>query len=172
MAFILIEKTAPLSAVDTVPLIEQSSIYIAWKSDHFRPVRLNVRSVSIGGRQWRIFREPSLSPDLKTVYFEVANTVTTWTLMRCSLRGDSLMTINRVVAEYCVLWGGAHSSDLLVMERHDASRGVIYPCYLIAPSGHSALLDDGSTHECWPFGEFAKKWTSQHGGACPGWDVE
>ena len=176
MVFITIEKAEPPTAWEIGPFIEESSIYIAWKSDHFRPVRLGLKSVSIGDRGWKVFRYPSLSPDLGMVYFQVPYTMTVGRLMSCSLSGDALKTVGDV-GDYCVIWGGAHSGDLLTMRRQDApledpNRGVTYPCYHTTGSGDSSMIADGVTQSCWVFDRFATRWTRAHGGgACrAGWN--
>src|SRR5215831_9286650 len=80
MAFIAVEKERPWQAQEIESFIEESSIYIARKSDHFKPVRMNV-NLLIDGRIWSVAREPKVSPDGRQVYFLVPNTTAAWTLM-------------------------------------------------------------------------------------------
>jgi hypothetical protein len=167
IAFIAIEKAQPATANEIEPFIEESSIYIARKSDHFRPVHLVVRA-AIGRRMWKVVRQPSLSSDLKTVYFSVPYTITSWKLLSASLPAGSYRTIGDADS-YCVIWGGEHSGELLMQSRREAdltspSPGVSYACYLRSKSGVlSRVAGEG---QCWSFGKFAARWSREHGGAC------
>jgi hypothetical protein len=42
IAFVAVERERPPQTQEMEPLIEESSIYIARRSDHFRPVHVNV----------------------------------------------------------------------------------------------------------------------------------
>ena len=169
LSFIAIEKAKPAAAHEVEPFIEQSSIYVARKSDHFRPVHLVIKT-SIGGRAWRVVRAPKVSPDLGTVYFFVPNTMTTWRLISTSLpRGPYEMIGDGT--DYCVIWGGDHSGDLIILTRHDPNPtpsdpapGVTYPCYLRdQSSGARTKLAD----ECFEsFDKLAIGWGREHGGSC------
>ena len=170
MAFITVDKAEPPNALEREPFIEASSIYIAEKSDHFKPVRIGFESVSINNQVWGIFRRPSVSPDLRTIYFQVPYTMTAWRLMSYSLTTHSFATIRDVTA-YCVIWGGSSSGDLLLSTRQDpppsAPQGILYPCYLTtSSSGYSTMIADGKTRDCWAFERFATTWAREHGGYC------
>jgi hypothetical protein len=169
-AFIAIEKALPPTAQEIEPFIEESSIYIARRSDQFRPVRLNIGSVQISGKSWKVVRQPSVSPDLKTVYFLVPYTMTAWKLLGASLAGNLRHTVGDAMT-YCVVWGGKDSGDLLMMTRHDPTPtqpapGVTYPCYLREISGRQSLIVDGVAQECWDFDAFSARWSREHGGVC------
>ena len=133
ITFIAIDKVRPATGSETEPFIEESSIYIARRSDDFKPDHL-VASVPIDGRVWKVVRQPSLSPDLKTVYFSVPFTMTSWKLLSTSLRARSYTTIGNADS-YCVVWGGEHSGALLMEIRRESNSGVRYPCYLRSKSG-------------------------------------
>jgi hypothetical protein len=169
-AFIAIEKALPPTAQEIEPFIEESSIYIARRSDHFRPVRLDLGSVQINGKSWKVVRQPSVSPDLKRVYFLVPYTMTDWKLVSASPAAN-LRSIIGDAMTYCVVWGGKDSGDLLMMTRRDPTPsqpapGVTYPCYLSARSGGRSMIVDGVTQECWDFGAFSARWSREHGGVC------
>lgn len=170
VAFIAIDKAQPATAQEIGPFIEESSIYIARRSDHFKAVRLPLKSLLVDGQPWRVVREPSVSPDLKTVYFLIPYTMTTWKLMSTSLPSSRRNIIGDAMT-YCVIWGGGHSGDLLMMRRRDSDPrdpvpGVKYPCYLRAPSGEESMIVDGVRRECWDFDDFAIGWSRQQGGTC------
>jgi hypothetical protein len=170
IAFIAIEKARPpATPFDQEPLIEESAIYFARRADHYRAVRVDFKSVSIDGNEWRVFRQPSLSPDLHTVYFLVPYTMTTWRLMSRPLPTGQNKTVSDAMT-YCVVWGGGHSGDVLIMVREEPTVhppiGVIYPCYVSAPSGSRVMLADGISQDCWEFGDFAARWSRANGGAC------
>jgi hypothetical protein len=172
IAFIAIDKAQPATANEIEPFIEESSIYIARKSDHFKPVHLVVR-VAIDRRTWKVVRQPSVSPDLKTVYFSVPFTMTSWKLLSTSLPAHSYTTIGNADS-YCVIWGGEHSGELLMEIRREADPtdpkpGVSYPCYLRTKSG--ALTKVADEGQCWGFGDFAVQWSRDHGGTCQPADV-
>jgi hypothetical protein len=61
VAFIAIHKSKPATPQEIEPFIQESSIYIARKSDHFKPVHLAVK-VELDGRSWKVVREPKLAP--------------------------------------------------------------------------------------------------------------
>jgi hypothetical protein len=170
IAFIAIERSEPPTPAERGPFIEESSVYIAWQSSHFKPVLLNLKSVFIDGNPWTVFRNPSLSPDLQTVYFMVPYTMTTWKLMRRALTGGTPSAVGDAMA-YCVIWGGDHSGDLLTIVRQDATpghpaTGVTYPCYLSGRSGDQTMIADGLSQDCWAFDDFSARWSREHAGAC------
>jgi len=167
IAFVAVDKAQPPTANESEPFIEESSIYVARKSDHFKPVHLVV-SVVIDGRTWKVVRQPSVSPDLKTVYFSVPFTMTTWKLLSTPLQDHSYTTIGDADS-YCVIWGGDDSGELLMQVRREANTGVSYPCYLRSKSG--TLTRVAGEDQCWGFGEFAARWSREHGGKCQPADV-
>ena len=168
IAFIAIEKAQPPTAHEVEPFIEESSIYIARRSDHFKPIHLAVK-VQIDERIWRVVREPKVSPDLATIYFFVPNTMTTWKLMSTAIPTGPYKTIADAT-DYCVVWGGDHSGDLVLLARHDPeptakdpAPGVTYPCYIRSQSGARTQLAD----ECFEsFDKLATQWSREHGGTC------
>ena len=167
IAFIAIERAQPATANEIEPFIEESSIYIAHKADHFRPVHLVVK-VTIDGRTWKVVRQPSLSPDLKTVYFSVPYTMTSWKLLSTLLPARFYRTIGDADS-YCVIWGGEHSGEVLMESRREAdpkdpNPGVTYPCYLRSKAGRLTKVADGD--QCWGFSDFAARWSREQGGTC------
>ena len=168
IAFIGIEKAQPATAHEIEPFIEESSIYIARKSEHFKPVHLAVK-VEIDARTWKVVREPKVSPDLATVYFFVPNTMTTSKLMSTTL-STSLYEMIADATDYCVMWGGDSSGGLVLLSRHDPeptisdpAPGVGYPCFVRGQSGERTKLAD----ECFSdFDKLAARWSREHGGTC------
>jgi hypothetical protein len=169
IAFIAVEKSLFHTENEEEPFIEQSSIYIARRSDHFTPVRIPLKGVVIDGRSWTVFRAPSVSPNLKTVYFSVPNTMTTWRLMSVPLHGEAYGMFGDEVS-YCVVWGGKHSGDLLTLERDQGAVGPTYGCYLRDQSGSRTLV--ANEQECIGFDDFAVRWSKEQGGACTTMDGE
>jgi hypothetical protein len=165
-AFISIEKAQPATANEAEPFIEESAIYIARRADHFVPVHVVVRPV-VDGRTWKVVRQPSLSPDLNTVYFSVPYTMTSWKLLSSSLSAGSYRILDDADS-YCVVWGGEHSGQLLMQKRHEADpngpSGVTYPCYLRSKSG--VLAKVANEDQCRSFSEFATQWSRDRGATC------
>ncbi len=168
VAFIAIEKSKPATAQEIEPFIEESNIYIARKSDHFKPVHLAVK-VEINGRTWKVAREPKLAPDRETVYFFVPNTMTTSKLMSTTLLAGSYKALADAT-DYCVVWGGDHSGELILLARRDPeptaadpAPGVSYPCYVRSQSGSRTKLVD----DCFAdFNQVASRWSGEHGATC------
>ena len=166
IAFIGIEKARPAMGRTTEPFIEESSIFVARKEDGFKPVHFAV-NVELDGRSWKIAREPKLSPNLSKLYFFVPNSMTSWTLVTRPLNVDTGSIVSRG-SEYCVIWGGSDSGDLVILTRMGPGRadpegGVTYPCYVRAASGSTTKLAD----ECFAaFDKLADHWSREHGGIC------
>jgi hypothetical protein len=168
IAFIGIEKAQPAAANEIEPFIEESSIYIARKLDHFKPIHLAVRA-KIGGRTWKVARGPKLSPDRLTVYFFVPNTMTSWTLMRTKIpKGPYSIVAD--ATDYCVMWGGKQSGAVIILSRRDPeptkdapAPGVTFPCYAIGTSGKETKLAEDCFRE---FDEQASRWSFKNGGTC------
>ena len=170
IAFIAIQRAEPPTPAEREPFIEESRIYIAWRSDHFKPVPLQLKPVPLDGNLWAIFRNPSISPDLQTLYFLVPYTITTWKLMSSQLSGGSPKILADAMT-YCVVWGGDHSGKLLTMVRQDEApgreaEGVRYPCYLSGQSGGSSLLADGDSKSCFSFDDFVRRWSNDNKAVC------
>jgi hypothetical protein len=168
VAFIAIHKSKPATPQEIEPFIQESSIYIARKSDHFKPVHLVVK-VELDGRSWKVVREPKLAPDHETVYFFVPNTMTTSKLMSTKLPARSYEALADAT-EYCVVWGGDHPGELILLARHDPeptdddpAPGVSYPCYVRSQSGSRVKLAE----ECFAeFDQLSSRWSHEHGGTC------
>lgn len=169
IAFIAIDKAQPANANNGEPFIEESSIYFARKSDQFRPVHIVLKKLLIAGRVWTVVRQPSVSPDLKTVYFSVPFTMTSWKLLSTSLTTHAYTIVGNADS-YCVVWGGEYSGELLMQVRREENTGVKYPCFVRSKSGTVAKVADED--KCWGFGEFAISWSREHGGSCRQPDVE
>jgi hypothetical protein len=168
IAFISMDKTMPPSVIEAEPFIEESTIFLARKSDQYVPRRVDLGPIRIDGRDWRVVREPSLSPDGKTLHFMVPFTMTTWKLMSKSLPAGPVRPVTNAAA-YCVIWGGEQTGKILMMKRRmpDSARlvaGVTYPCYLRDGQGLERLV--AGDKECWAFQDFAPRWSREHGGAC------
>jgi hypothetical protein len=69
IAFITLDKTNP--AEIGMGQLEESNIHIAKKSDNFKSILIALKPIHIRGMQWKVVRQPSISPDLKTLYFLV-----------------------------------------------------------------------------------------------------
>jgi hypothetical protein len=171
MAFVAIEQGRtpprnPILGYDTGPIIEQSSIYIARRSDHFAPRSVPLKPIKILGREWFVVRHPSVSPDGKTIFFEVPDSVVSSTIMSTALSSGVLRQISDAT-DYCVIWDGEYSGGLLMQRRHIPEdlgpSGVSYWCYLRSPAGVTTKL----VEECDELEEFSKYWSKQHGGICP-----
>jgi len=170
IAFISIEKGSPPKPPYDLdnPFIEESAIYVAKRSEDFRPVRVALEPVIIDGRRSLVFRQPSLSPDLKILYFSVPYTMTSWKLMSASLQNGHVKSISDA-DDYCVIWGGTDSGDLLAVARtneYDPTlRGYYpgYPYFLMTNSGAKTRLEN---KEDLPFDQFVDQWSRHRGGAC------
>jgi hypothetical protein len=163
IAFITIDnRSEPPDDTDWDPSI-QSSIYIARLSDGFKPLRVALQPIHFRGRRWTFVRDPSVSPDFKTVYFAIPYTMQEWRLVSSTLPNGSPTMIGDVNA-YCVLWGGMHSGELLTQKRDYGPTGVAYNCYLRSKSGQRAMVAED--RECGAFDVFAVRWSAEHGGAC------
>jgi hypothetical protein len=164
MAFVRIDRSEP-GDLSPAPFIEESTIFVASSSSRFSPVRVALQPPWIEGREWRVFRDPVVSPDLKAVYFLVPAAGTSWLLMSAPTAGGKAHAI-AYVESYCVLWGGEHSGDLLMMARHmDAvTQGVTHWYYRNSTVGGTAKV--GTREEAGDFGEFVSGWVRKHGGSC------
>ncbi|HKV81634.1 MAG TPA: hypothetical protein VJP02_26035, partial [Candidatus Sulfotelmatobacter sp.] len=80
VAFIAVEKQRPAWGGAPEPYIEQSSVFVARRSDGFRPTRIGI-DIEIDGLRWKVAREPRVSPDYSTLYFFVPDTMTSWALV-------------------------------------------------------------------------------------------
>lgn len=166
IAFIRIDKSEP-GDIGTEPFIQESNIFLARRSSGFVPIRISFPVPKIDGRAWKVFRNPSMSPDLKTVYFAVPATATSWFLMSVPSTGGAALPIDFVEA-YCVLWGGAQSGEVLTMARRMGSpeEGLTHWYYRVGPA--LAKTKVGSRETGGDFGRFVTAWTRSHGGTCQG----
>lgn len=161
-AFISIERSRPPSAGEVAPFILESRIYVAFKREGFRPVLVDPGPVIINSRSWGVFRLPSVAPDLMTVYFMVPATMTSWKLI--SVTGGSSKPVSDA-GSYCVVWGGEHSGELLMLTRQEPSGArpaVTYQTELLERSGSRVTISADSA----TFGEDAAKWATEDGGTC------
>lgn len=112
ITFVAEERTRVLepseSARGESPAIDQSSIYIARKYDDFAPALIVSRSFLIEGRSWSVVRNPRVSPDGRTLFFEIPYTMTTSRLMSVSLASGEYHTLGDAT-DYCVIWSGQYS---------------------------------------------------------------
>jgi hypothetical protein len=148
------------------PFIEQSTIFVASRSEHFKPVRVALESPRVDGRDWNVFRTPVLSPDRGTVYFLVPAGGTSWFLMTVPVLGGTATPITWVEA-YCVLWGGKHPGDLFVSVRKypaDATQHLSHDYYRYDASRHAERV--GNSQRKGTFQDFVHTWTRQDGATC------
>ena len=161
LAFIAIDQAKPPTAGEIAPFIEESRIYVAIKSDHFKPVLIGSSPVSVDGRPWKVFRLPSVSPDLKTVYFMIPATMTSWKLMSTPLRGGQSKAVSDAGA-YCVIWGGHHSGELLMLTRVETSGAAPFVTYRIElfdrTASRTLIAPDRDAAR---FGEIASRWAER-----------
>jgi len=161
IAFITLDKIEPPTR--EYGYLEESSIYIARRSDHFKPIQVHLRPIHISQR--KVVRQPSLSPDLKTLYFLVPSYMTSWTLISTQLSSSPNTKITDLIGDgYCVIWGGRFSGDLLLNLRQQGKNGIDYPCFHRAKDGQ--LTKIGTGNECFEFTNFALEWSQKHGGIC------
>jgi hypothetical protein len=166
LAFIAIDRARPPTLGEIAPFIEESRIYVALKRNRFRPILVNPGPVSLDGRSWKVFRLPSVSRDLKTVYFMVPATMTSWKIMSTPMRGGRSKVLSDAGA-YCVIWGGDHSGELLMLTRIEAAGAlpsVTHRIELLERSGSRTIVAlDRDTAR---FDEISARWAKEHGGAC------
>ncbi len=170
IAFITVQEAAFGTENAADPAIDESSVYIARKAEHYKPLRLPFPQVVIGGSVWRVFRSPSVSPDQKTVYFSVPVTMKDWKLMRFPLAAGPPRELFDQ-SEYCVIWGGAYSGSLLTLENVYEPQSEGLQCFVRNGSGGRNRMDD---RDCTAFLTFAAKWARQHHGECaaPGFGTD
>lgn len=163
MAFVRIDKSRPGDF--GAPFIEQSTVFVALRSTHFKPQRVDLEPPRIGGRDWNVFRQPVLSPDRRIVYFQVPTAATSWTLMGVSVSGGVASQITRANG-YCVLWGGPHSGDLFAAIHEypvDPTREEVVDAYYRF-SGARRVERVGSYQADGPFEHVVNDWVRKHGG--------
>jgi hypothetical protein len=163
IAFISIEKVDPKTAHDEEPFIWQSSVYVARRSEGFKPIHLAYQPLQLEGRRWQVVRRPSVSPDLLTVYFSVPYTMTSWKLVSVAFPTGPYRVIDDESA-YCVVWGGTHSGEILMLSRVPGAASASYRCYLRDRSGTRQAMPDEP--DCTGFDDFANRWSREHGGTC------
>jgi hypothetical protein len=68
--------------------------------------------------------------------------------------------------EYCVIWGGRYSGDLLLNLRtmRKGDEGISYPCF--HRNRNAKLVQVADENECFEFWNFALKWGQKNGGVC------
>ena len=121
IAFIAVKEEKPPGPNEIAPFIERSDVYIAMRRQNFQPARI-AASPSIDGVVWNVAREPKLSPDMQSIYFLVPNYMTSFQLTRKPLGENSYERIADV-QDYCVVWGGPHSGDLILLVPKDGAQG-------------------------------------------------
>jgi hypothetical protein len=109
-----------------------------------------------------------MSPDLKSVYFLIPATATSWFLMRASTTGGAARPII-FVEDYCVLWGGEQSGDVLTMTRHMGrpEEELTHWSYHVGPGLTRVRVGSvGSRERDGDFRQFVIAWIHGHGGNC------
>jgi hypothetical protein len=142
------------------PFVLASSIYVARKAESFNPSKVPVGTVRDNGqRVWEAFRNPSVSPDGKTVIFVVPAAMTGGFIVAHDLRTHPNETIGDET-DYCNVWTGSKAGFVLVQERYlDPAKGYVqYRCYLKRLGG-KATSDEGAACQ-----EFNRR--RVQGGAC------
>jgi len=164
IAFIRIDRSRP-DPLAIGPFIERSTIFVASRSTRFKPARVALEPPQVDGREWNVFRAPALSPDLRTVYFLVPAAGTSWLLMSVPVEGGTARPVTWVEA-YCVLWGGAHSGDLLAVIRGepDDTHGVTHLYYHYGASGSAEQI--GTREHDGDWRDVVRAWTRRYGGPC------
>jgi hypothetical protein len=165
IAFIAIEEEKPADKDGIEAFIQKSTIYVAQRTDDFRPVHVPAK-ISIDHRIWDVVREPKVSPDRRTIYFFVPDTMAAWTLIGKRVP-DGRQSVIGKAKDYCVVWGGGHSGDLAILARQEATpgdpaSGVAFSCSVRDRSGTLTKLKD-----CWDaFSEVTNQWSRESGGTC------
>jgi len=163
IAFIRIDKSEP-DPNATDPFIERSTIFVASRSNGFRPIRVALDPPRIDGREWNVFFEPVLSPDLKTVYFQVPAAGNSWLLMIVPIAGGTAKPITWQSGN-CVLWGGAGSGDVIAATRSlGATDGMTFRYYRYRASGPAQLIGTREGRDDWE--GVVRAWTHKNGGTC------
>jgi len=163
ITFIGIEKETPAAPGEIGTFVERSTVYVALRSDDFKAVAVPA-SPMIEGRVWHVAREPKVSPDLKSVYFLVPSFMTSLQLTRTAVSGRRYEPIADV-SDYCIIWGGDYSGDLVILTSRDQQVGGVmtYPCYWRQRSGFQVEI----AAECAAsFEAIAARWAREHGGLC------
>jgi hypothetical protein len=167
IAFVAIERTRALRPSELArgeePVIEQSSIYIAYRDRGYVPELIVAQPFIINGRSWSVLRHPRLSPNGGTLFFAIPYTMTTWRIV--SLTFPSEYRMLQDATDYCVVWEGQYSGSLILQQRYmpeDRNQGVGYRCVLTTSSELLKILSSG----CAPFLSFANRWSHDHGGTC------
>jgi hypothetical protein len=165
IAFITLDKINPL--IRDIGRLEESSIYIARKIDNFKRIPITLQPIYIQGKLFgrKIVRQPSLSPDLKTLYFLVPSSMTSRTLFSTSIpSGPNTKITDSEGQGYCVIWGGRYSGDLLLNLRQLGKEGMGYPCFHRNRSGK--LIQIGGDTDFAGFNNLALQWSKNNGGIC------
>jgi len=164
IAFVRIDRSEP-DDLSLEPFVEESTVFIASRSNGFNPVRISFPPPRLDRRTWRVFRHPVASPDAKTVYFLVPSAGTSFSLMSVSTTGGAAKLVADV-GGYCVLWGGEYNGDLLTIVRRTGSveQGFVQWYYLNSASLGSVRV--GVRDKDGDFGEFVKTWIRKYGGTC------
>ena len=169
IAFVALEQLEPnngtaLQWEKGTMFVASSSIYIATRSSHFAPV-LAVRGsfrIALPHLEYSsILRSPSLSEDGDTVFFRIPYGGATGLLMKKSLTTGKISRVIEMV-EYCPVWGGSASGDLLLMRRRQGHT-IEYWCEVMTRGGLLAVLNGG---QCM-LNLFGPEWSIKKGGACP-----
>lgn len=171
IAFISIDKSMPPGknifgyVEDALP--EQTSVYVARRSNGFAPELVFSTRIKIAGLVWQVFRNPSLSPNRQILYFSIPYTMTTSKLFSFRLDSRQFRVVGDITS-YCTIWRGRYSGDQLLQKRRlpsDPNEGIIYACYLRTKVGGIAKVKE----RCEGFERFADLWTAAQGGSCTFW---
>lgn len=168
IAFIALDHTVPhhgpvLPWEQDVVMIDSSSVYIARRADGFIPVLAVSGSYRIhlpGAEYSSILRSPSVSQDGQTVFYTIPYGGATSLLMSKSLRNGETRAVVEMI-EYCPLWGGKQSGNLLLTRRHQGET-IEYWCELRNQVGQLTILN---TKDCM-LNDFSKRWTATNGSLC------
>ena len=166
IAFVAIDESKvnpPFLLPGEEPLIERSSIYVARRAEHFVPVRVLSKQFEVDGRTWGVLRYPSIAPDGNKLFLMIPYAMTTFRLMSCFIESGACQDLG-AVTDYCVVWGGSHSSAQILQRRHvepERAEGIIYSCDLRTTAGTSAISES-----CPDFQKFASGWAQGSGGTC------
>lgn len=167
ITFVGVDESKPPSGREISPFVVRSSVYVARRDEQYRPVRHEV-NVRLYKRIWQVAELPKIAPDHTTLYYLVPSSMTSSTLMRAGLTGRDIETVHDVIG-YCVVWGGDHAGDLIVLVRKwpkgtPVEVGVRQSCSVWDPQGRETMLADDCSDR---YDALAEEWSKKHGGTCP-----
>jgi hypothetical protein len=145
-----------------LPLILESSVYVARKAEGFAPLQIFRGATRLDGQSWSVYRYPRVPPDGRSVLFSVPTSITSGTLLSHEV-ATGLNEVGGLVVSYCVEWGGRSAGVVLLQRRYISDSVVKHRCYVWFTRDSS---DARVVGDCEDFDEFAGAWSRGDGGAC------